>query len=763
MRKIKSEKALRVLAVAACLASASCGVPSGQPPMQLRYDEPAADWMTSALPLGNGELGCMFFGGIDTERIMFNEKSLWTGSREERGAYQVFGDLYVDFHYGSDEFSGYERKLDIDEAVGTVSFSAGRTHYTREYFVSRPDGVVAVHFAAPGSKGKINLTVRMEDAHGSPCTADGGSVMYFGGKLDLISYAAAAGLSSEGGTVAAGPGSIKVSGADEVTIILAAGTNFDIASADYVGVDEEALGKEIRDRVVKACAMSWKELKARHVDDYRELYGRVTLDLREEMPGYTTDELIAYHRDSRYLDMLYFQYGRYLMISSSRGMALPSNLQGIWNGDNTPPWQCDIHSNINVQMNYWPAEVTNLPECHMPFLEYVATEALRPSGSWRKIASDEGLDGWTVKTQNNIFGYSDWNINRPANAWYCMHLWQHYAYTKDLVFLEETAFPVMKSACEYWFGRLAVDSEGRLVAPDEWSPEQGPWQDGVAYAQQLVWQLFDQTLKASDAIEECGKRVDRDFVDELRVKFSALDNGIEAGDWGQIKEWKQDTWNLDVQGNNHRHISQLIALYPGNQISPFKNEDYARAARVTLESRGDLGTGWSRAWKIACWARLLDGNHAYRLLKAALTPSTYTAISVDNDRGGVYTNLFDSHPPFQIDGNFGASAGMAEMLVQSSDGFINLLPALPDAWPEGRVGGLKAEGNFSLYMEWKNKGLTALEIVSGSGGTCSVFCPDMNLEKISDSRGKNVPFESIGGGIVAFCTEKGGRYSFDLR
>lgn len=744
------------------MATVPCELSAEQPPMQLHYNKPALNWMTSALPLGNGELGCMFFGGVMSEQIMFNEKTLWTGSTSIRGAYQRFGDLHIDFKYEADDSTGYVRKLDIDNAIGSVSFTNGGTKYLREYFTSNPDKAAVLHFSAPEARGKISLSVRMDDSHDGRYAVKG-NLMSINGKLDLLSYAAAAKVISDGGKVSTFADKITVEGADEVTIILAAGTNFDIASENYIGTDAQALEKDIRNRVEKASRRSWEELKRRHIEDYRKLYARTSLDLNEGMPEWTTDKLIKEHRDSRYLDMLYFQYGRYLMISSSRGMALPNNLQGIWNGNNTPPWQCDIHSNINIQMNYWPSETTNLPECHMPFLEYIATEAAtKPDGSWRKIAREEGLRGWTIKTQSNIFGYTDWNINRPANAWYCMHLWQHYAYTKDIGYLEKTAYPTMKSACEYWFDRLKPGAEGKLIAPQEWSPEQGPWQDGASYAQQLIWQLFSETLKASEELDKNGKRTDLAFVEELEEKFGRLDNGLEIGSWGQIKEWKEDTQNLDVEGNEHRHISQLIALYPGNQISPHKDATFAEVARTTLKSRGDLGTGWSRAWKIACWARLFDGNHAYKLLKAALTPSTLTIISMDNDKGGVYENLFDSHPPFQIDGNFGATAGIAEMLLQSNAGFINLLPALPDAWADGEVNGLKAEGNFTIDMEWKNKKVTKLKVTSGSGGKCTIYNPGMKLNGITDSKGITLKIERQGESMVSIDTKKGMTYCFDL-
>ncbi|OKZ10484.1 MAG: hypothetical protein BHV76_06280 [Phocaeicola plebeius] len=762
MRKSRKYKVFTSILLAACMAAVPCGLQAEQPPMRLHYSSPALNWMTSALPLGNGELGCMFFGGVMSEQIMFNEKTLWTGNTSIRGAYQRFGDLHIDFRYEAGDSTGYVRKLDIDNAIGSVSFTNGGTRYLREYFTSNPDKAAVLHFSAPGAKGKINLSVRMDDSHDG-LYAVKGNIMSIKGKLDLLNYAAMAKVISDGGKVTAFADKITVEGADEVTIILAAGTNFDIASADYTGTDACTLEKDIRHRVEKASRKSWDELKRRHIEDYRELYARTSLDLNEDMPEWTTDKLIKEHRDSRYLDMLYFQYGRYLMISSSRGMALPNNLQGIWNGDNTPPWQCDIHSNINIQMNYWPSETTNLPECHMPFLEYIATEATtKPEGSWRKIAREEGLRGWTIKTQSNIFGYTDWNINRPANAWYCMHLWQHYAYTKDIEYLEETAYPTMKSTCEYWFDRLKPGAKGKLIAPKEWSPEQGPWQDGASYAQQLIWQLFSETVKASEELDKNGKKTDLAFVEELKDKFSKLDNGLEIGSWGQIKEWKEDTQNLDVKGNEHRHISQLIALYPGSQISPHKDATFAEAARTTLKSRGDLGTGWSRAWKIACWARLFDGNHAYKLLKAALTPSTLTKISMDNDKGGVYENLFDSHPPFQIDGNFGATAGIAEMLLQSNAGFINLLPALPDAWADGEVNGLKAEGNFTIDMEWKNKKVTKLKVTSGSGGKCTIYNPGMKLNGITDSKGITLKIERQGESMVSIDTKKGMTYCFDL-
>ena len=481
-----------------------------QPPMKLWYDKPATVWMTSALPIGNGELGGMFFGGIEKEQMQFNEKTLWTGSSSLRGAYQNFGDLYIEFP-GESVYSDYKRELSLDDAIGSVSYKQNGIRYLREYFASHPDSVIVMRMMTPGKKAKLSFEVRLQDAHPGTFHVEE-DIIKINGTLDLLSYEAQVRVMNEGGRISVSNNKIVVSDADAVTILLSAATNYSVFSATYLGESEEQLHHKISRRIAQASAKSYDELKQNHLDDYCPKFDRVKLDLGEDELDIPTNLLVSESKESVYLDMLYFQYGRYLMLSSSRGMGLPNNLQGIWNNDNRPAWQCDIHTNINIQMNYWPAEITNLSECHRPFIDYVAVEAQRENGNWQKVAQNEQLRGWAINTQSNIFAYTDWNINRPANAWFCMHLWQHFAYTNDTLYLKEIAFPVMKAACEYWFDRLKKDdSTGKWIAPAEWSPEQGPWEDGASYAQQLIWELFNQTLKAAKIVNS-----DSVFISNLR-------------------------------------------------------------------------------------------------------------------------------------------------------------------------------------------------------------------------------------------------------
>lgn len=720
---------------------------SGGLPLRLWYDEPAAEWMTSALPVGNGDMGAMFFGGVAHEQVQFNEKTLWSGSPDKRGSYRNFGNIYMDF-LTPDTCSDYRRELSLDEAVGRVSYVIGTTRYEREYFASHADSVVVMRLSTPGSRGRLNLVLRMVDGEGRQAMT-GGNMFLVSGQLDLLHYEAQAVVKAEGGTVRTEDGRLIVSGADAVTVVLAAATDFDLSSPTYICGDERGLHARVSARVERASALAYKRLRARHVEDYRRLSGRVELELADTVPAMTTDELLRNHKYNNYLDMLCFQYGRYLMISSSRGGAVPSNLQGLWNNVNNPPWECDYHSNINIQMNYWPAEVTNLAECHMPFINYVSTEAMKQDGSWQRVARKDGCRGWAVHTQNNLFGYSDWLINRPANAWYCTHLWQHYAYGLDRVYLRSVAWPVMKETCLYWFDRLKMQ-DGRLIAPDEWSPEHGPWEDGPAYAQQLIHELFANTLEAAEVLGE-----DDSFVAQLREKYALLDNGLHIGGQGQLREWLKTD---DTPDDHHRHLSHLMALYPCSGISTLTDRRLADAARVSLNWRGDGATGWSRAWKVACWARLNDGERAYSLLKKAQNITDVTVVSMDDNAGGMYGNLFCAHPSFQIDGNFGTTAAIAEMLLQNTVRGIWLLPALPSEWGKGRFCGLRAHGGFTIDAEWADGNIVKACVKSEAGGVCRLYLPGVKVRKVTGKYGRRMKCKAVEDGVMEFMTKPGHTY-----
>lgn len=748
-------------------------------PLTLWYKEPATNWVTQALPIGGGDFGAMIFGGIAQDRIQFNHKTLWKGSAKtgDLGSYLNFGELYI-INKESAPASDYQRSLNLKEAIAQVEYTQNGIDFRKEYLASHPNKVIAIHYTA--SKGHpLNLELQLIHVQGDGTSYSNEGAVFSGQLANGLHYRAQMSVEQKGGKVTATTSGIQISDARELILYLACDTDFDPLAPSHMTGNTQELESRIQQRLTDAQKMGYNRIRRKHIDDYTALLNRVDFSLKQaDFKAPTLTLLEEQHKNASYsaaLDMLAFQYGRYLTIASSRGVALPSNLQGIWNKDGNATqdavWASDIHANINVQMNYWPAEPTNLSECHLPFLQYIYNEAMRPNGTWQQNARDLGVrSGWVVHTAGNIFGgaslYKAGKYS-VANAWFCEHLWQHFLYTCDTTFLRQTALPVMKSTCEFWFERLVEAADGTLECPYEYSPEQGRIQNATAHGQQLVTQLFLNTL---DALDAAGETENDAFRQTLKEKLAHIDRGLRVNSKGELREWKyqENTPNQPANQNHfandeanvwqgHRHTSHLVALYPGFEIDPGKNDTIFKAAVQSLKDRGETGTGWALAWRIALWSRARNAQKAYTFLRKF---TTHTDALSYNWYGGLYDNMLDAHATsvFQIEGNFGATAGMAEMLLQSRPDSMVLLPALPQAWSEGSIKGLKAIGNFELDLEWKNHQLCRLHLRSGSGKPAVLAYPGIENARIKENGKRFKGQKECGKNRLILETEAGKEY-----
>ena len=717
--------------------------------LKLWYKQPAQKWSSEALPIGNGRMGAMFYGGVHQEKIQFNEQSLWSGDNNWDGEYETgdrgfgsyrnFGEITIDFAKAK-EATAYSRSLDISNGIHQTAFIQNGIQYKRDAFASYPDQVLVFRYTAT-EKGAFCGKISLTSAQGAISKANQNSIHFEGVMANKLKYAAVLRIQHQGGKIKVEGNNISFENCNSLTLLLDARTNYKADfKSDWRGNDPLPL---IEKELASAQSKSYKSLLKNHVADLSGLLGRasinigttdaavLTLPTDERLKRYAGESVVTETKDGLKnkvqkggedpdLEEIMFQYGRYLLASSSRPGGLPANLQGLWNDSNTPAWASDYHNNINLQMNYWSAESTNLSECQLPLIDFIVAAQESCRIATRK-AFGENTRGWTARTSQSIFGGNGWDWNIPASAWYAQHVYEHWSFTRDNDYLKQTAYPIIKEICQYWEDHLKKMPDGSLMVPNGWSPEHGPREDGVMMDQQLVWDLFQNYL-------EIAKVLNIDSVYQQKVAAMQLQLAPnKIGKWGQLQEWQEDR---DDPDDEHRHTSHLFAVYPGRQISISITPELAQGAILSLRSRsgnygrnentpftaestvGDSRRSWTWPWRGALWARLGEGERAGIMLRGLLTYNTLP-------------NLFCNHPPFQLDGNLGIPAAMAEMSLQSHTDVIHLLPAIPEKWAaKGTFSGLRARGGYEVDCSWSDGKVSDYKIYSSKPSTVKVRIND---------------------------------------